>query len=164
MNINYCNFINNNHYTGDGVAIGCKHCNSFWSVLTININNCNFSDNGDSESIVHFLFSSHYYSTHIYLNNTNYQNNKGTSVYLHDDFVLHINGETLFDSNKAEYGAGIYARRSSAIITFDKNSNVNFVKNHVSYKGAAIFLGRNSSVTFEQNSAVTFNDNKATSG
>ena len=94
----------------------------------------------------------------------NYQYNKGTPLYIvFDDFILHINGECLFDSNVAEDGAGIYIHDNSSII-FDKNSNVNFVNNHAFHSGAAIYLGSYSSVTFEQSSAVTFSNNKASSG
>ena len=162
VNINYCNFMNNNHYKEDGSAIQCVHCN-YWSMATINITNCNFTSNGDAESILYFRFSSRNYPTHIYLSNSNYQNNKGKPFLLFDNFVLHISGVILFDSNVAEYGAGIYIHFNSIII-FDKNSNVNFVNNHAFHSGAAIYLGSYSSVTFEQSSTVTFNNNKASSG
>ena len=162
VNINYCNFMNNNHYKEDGAAIQCVHCN-YRSMATINITNCNFTSNGDAESILYFRFSSRNYPTHIYLSNFNYQNNKGKPFLLFDNFVLHISGVILFDSNVAEYGAGIYIHFNSIII-FDKSSNVNFVNNHAFHSGAAIYLGSHSSVTFEQGSAVTFSNNKASSG
>ena len=162
VNINHCNFINNNHYRGHGACIyfGFGYNNNN---LTMNINNCNFRYNGDSESIVHFV-GSPFSFTFICLNNSNFQNNKGTSLYLsHDDFILHINGQVLFDSNVAENGAGIYTNSISTII-FNRNSDVKFVNNSVPNNGAAIFLNYNSSIIFDNSSAVMFTDNKATSG
>ena len=164
VNINHCNFMNNNHYRDHGT---CIYFGYTYDTSTININNCNFSYNGDdSESIVYFknLSRSHGYFTSIYLNNSNFQNNKGTSMYLlGHNLILHIKGEVLFDSNVAENGTGMYIDYNSTII-FDRNSDVKFMNNSVSNNGAAIVLNFDSSVIFEQRSAVIFTDNKATSG
>ena len=167
VNINHCKFMNNNRHRGKGAVIHCTNCYyESKSILTINISNCNFSYNGYSKrtSVIYFGSSSNAYFTHIHLHSSNYQNNKGTSIYLSDyNYILHINGEVLFENNVAEHGAGIYISYNSTI-AFDENSNANFMNNSVSHKGVAIFLGRYSSVTFEQSSTVKFNDNKAKSG
>ena len=54
VNINHCNFMNNNHYRHHGACIDFSYGHSYIRNSTININNCNFRYNGDSESIVHF--------------------------------------------------------------------------------------------------------------
>ena len=163
VNINHCKFMNNNHYRYHGACIYFGIFGYTYDTPTININNCNFSYNGDSESIVHFTHSSYFHAS-IYLNNSNFQYNKGTSLYLlSDDFILHINGQVLFDSNVAENGAGIYINYNSTIM-FERNSNVKFVNNSVSNDGAAIFLNDDSSVIFEHRSTVTFTDNKSRCG
>ena len=162
VNINHCNFMNNNHYGHHGACIYFKYTNVY-NNSTININNCNFRYNGDSESIVYFRGRPGYFKS-IYLNNSNFQNNKGTSLYLSNNhFILHINGQVLFDSNVAGIGAGIFINSVSTII-FDRNADVKFVNNSVPNSGAAIFLGFYSSVIFEHRSAVIFTDNKATNG
>ena len=158
--INHCNFMNNNHYRHRGACIffGYEYNNS-----TMNINNCNFRYNGDSESIVHFV-GHPFYFRFIYLNNSNFQNNKGTSLYLSDpNSILHIDGQVLFDNNVAENGAGIYIDSISTII-FDRNSDVKFVNNSVSDNGASVFLSLSSRMIFDHRSAVIFTDNKATNG
>ena len=157
VNINHCNFKNNDHYRNHGA---CIYCGYSYNTSTININNCNFSDNGDSKSIVYLSC----FRTSIYLNNSNFQKNKGTSMYLLGyNFILHINGEVLFDSNVAENGAGIYVDDNCTII-FDRNSDIKFVNNSVTNSGAAIFLDSYSSIIFDHTSAVIFTDNKATNG
>ena len=163
VNIHHCNFMNNDHYRNYGA---CIYFDYNYGISPININNCNFSYNGDSKSIVHYGYPLIYYasSIYIYLNNSNFQNNKGTSMYLVGySFILHINGQVLFDSNVAENGAGIYIKYKSTII-FERNSNVKFVNNSVHNNGAAIFLDYYSNIIFDNRSAVMFTDNKATSG
>ena len=162
VNINNCNFMNNNYnYRYDSDDNVCCTI-SFAFMSTVNINNCNFSYNRYSESTISFGYSSDI--THVYLNNSSYQNNKGTSFYLSGyNYILHIIGEVLFDSIYAENGAGIYICGNSTII-FDGNSKVKFLNNVVNYNGAAIYLDSYSNVTFEQNSYVTFSDNEAWNG
>lgn len=131
--------MNNNYHRSrfDGAVIDW---NFFFSFTTFNISNCNFSYNGFGDSTI-ILFGYPLVSfAHniIYLSNSNYQNNKGTSIYVSSYYILHINGEVLFDNNTAHHGAGIHICCNSSVI-FDRNSNVKFV-NNFAYYGAAIFL------------------------
>ena len=152
VNISHCNFLNNHH---SAFAIECN------GIITIYINNCNFSYNENSESIRLYDFLP-FFSKHILsLKDTNFYNNRGVSVYVSDIYVLHISGDILFENNVAENGAGIYIILSTVI--FEENSNVKFINNSVDHNGAAIYLDY-SKVIFEQNSIVTFTDNKATNG
>ena len=182
VNISYCNFMNNNNYVHHGSAIRCSSYNKIdyfdsyhdhWvlkniqSTFMLHISNCDFSHNGYAKSILSFDYHYKNYNsiTHIYLSNSNFQNNQGISVYLpHDNFNIHIVGEVLFENNVAESGAGLYINEKNSYVIFHRNSIVKFINNSVDHNGAAIFLNSHSSVTFEQNSNVTFNDNKATSG
>ena len=170
VNINHCNFMNNNNYKEHGAAIQCTIFNDLKNIessFTFNITNCNFGHNGNASSILSFKYYDENVNsiTHIYLSNSNFQNNQGISVYLpHNNFILHINGETLFENNVAQNGAGIYIGEENSVVIFHKRSKTKFLNNSVDYNGAAIFLNYHSSVTFEQNSCVEFNDNKATNG
>ena len=158
VNINNCNFMNNERYRyyGSNVDYVVQCTIYFASTCTVNVNNCNFSYNYGSS--LYFGYSSDI--THIYLNNSSYQNNVGTSLYLLGyNYILHISGEVLFDSNEAREGAGIYIHDNSTV-RFDKNSNVKFVNNEVR-NGAAIWISNYSCIAFEHNSAVTFSDNTA---
>ena len=155
VNIDHCDFMNNNLHGDYHAVIDC------YNVLTININNCNFSYNEDSRSIIDFSSSLDTSFANIYLTNSNYQNNEGTSIYLSgDNLILHINGELLFNGNTARKGAGVYICCKASVI-FDKNSNVQFVSNTASYDGAAIYVDRYSSVIFDRNSNVQFVSNIA---
>ena len=159
VNINYCNFMNNERYRYYGSKVDyVVQCTIYFaSTCTVNVNNCNFSYN--SGSSLYFGYSSDI--THIYLNNSSYQNNRGTSLYLLGyNYILHISGEVLLDSSVAEDGPGIYVYDNSTVI-FDTNSNVKFVNNKAYRNGAAIWISNYSGITFEHNSAVTFNDNFA---
>ena len=138
VNINYCNFVNNNQYTNNGAAIFLYPMH-FTTILTLNINNCNFIYNGNGKSIIHF--KPHYDSSlvHIHLNNSTFHNNRGVSFYISNGCTLYINGKVIFEDNVAKDGAGIYISENSTII-FDKNSNVKFINNSVDHSGAAIVL------------------------
>ena len=159
VNINHCNFMNNNNYKDHGAAISC-----YLTCREITIANCNFSYNGDAKSIIYY-FAHHYYlqKQNLYLNTCNFHNNQGVSIYLSGTITLHISGEVLFENNAAKNGAGIYISYGTTV-TFDESSNAKFINNFVDYSGAAIFLTANSNVIFEENSIVIFNDNKATNG
>ena len=169
VTINYCNFSYNTYYTGHGKVITYRNIISeeITETFKININNCKFSHNGKTESLLYYfiLHDENFKSiTHIYLNNSIFQNNQGVSVYLpHDNFVLHIDGEVLFENNVAESGAAIYINEGSNVI-FHENSQIKFVNNSVNHNGAAMFLNNRANVIFEQNSYVAFNNNKATNG
>ena len=165
VNINRCNFMNNNHYKDHGTAIYCKRCGSEIRPK-ITIANCSFSYNGDARSIIYFddpINRGDPRPHNIYLNNSNFHNNRAISVYLSKQYTLYISGEVLFENNVAENGAGICISVDSTVI-FHESTNVKFTNNSVYHSGAAIFLSRRTNVIFEQNSIITFNDNKAMNG
>ena len=158
VNINHCNFINNYH--GEVAIEGQK-------IITMYINNCNFSYNENSERTQVF-FERHWYFPHsfkciLYLKNINFYNNRGGSVYVSSGCILHISGDVLFENNVAEYGAGIHINNNSTVI-FGERSKAKFINNFVDHNGAAIYITHHSAATFEQNSIVTFTGNKATNG
>ena len=161
IDINHCNFINNNHYKDHGAVIYCTMA----AVVNININNCNFSYNGNAKSIIHFDYSTIYHPipNNIYLNTSNFHNNQGISIHLSKKYILYIYGDVLFENNVAEDAAGIYVSAHSTVI-FNEGSNTKFINNHVEQRSAAVFLTNHSSLIFKQNSVATFNDNKASSG
>ena len=165
VNINHCNFMNNNNYKDHGAAIYCYDD----AYHEITIANCNFNYNGDAKSIIYFDYNYNFNDYHrlhkqnLNLNTCNFHNNQGISVYLSGNITLHISGEVLFENNAAENGAGIYISDHSTV-TFNKSSNAKFINNSVDHSGAAIFVTHHSNVIFEENSIVTFNDNKATNG
>ena len=168
LSINYCNFINNNNYPHHGVAVQYSHDIRGWKsntehIPTVNVNNCIFDSNGAAKNILYFDHASKSFM-HIYLSNSKFYNNQGSSVYLPSDkYMLHVDGDVLFRSNTAKNGAAIYISEGSYII-FHKNTEAKFINNSVNHDGAAIFQSHHSSVIFEQNSNVTFTNNKAING
>ena len=156
--INHCNFTNNNFYNLHGTAIYCS-----MDDFKVNINNCIFSYNGKTHSIIYLDYE--YFNDYrlVNLNNSIFHNNQGVSVYLSKGIVLNISGEVLFENNIAENSAGIFINDNSTVI-FDESSNAKFINNAVNNNGAAIFLTHLSYVIFDQNSVVTFTDNKAING
>ena len=156
VNISHCKFVNNKHYCDHGTALYYSSNNPS-NVLTIN--NCDFSFNTHSKSIIYIRQS----LKHIYFNNCVFYSNQGASIYLSSCDDLYMNGEILFENNTAENGAGLYITDHSSV-TFGENSKVQFINNSVHHSGAAIFLNNHSSVLFDKNSIVTFNDNQATNG
>ena len=161
VNINHCNFMNNNNYNRHGAAI---YCTMNADEVNINIINCNFSYNGNAISMIYFNHDHHpVLLNKIHLNTSNFHNNQGVSVYLSKNNVLHISGDVLIENNAAYNGAGIYISDHSTV-SFDKSSNTKLASNSAYRNGAAIFVGRHSNVIFEQSSVVTFNDNTASNG
>ena len=149
MIINYCNFMNNNHYRGHGAAV--YYSLSFNSTITVN--NCNFSYN-HAASLIYIINNST-----IYINNSSFYNSQGVPIYLSNYSKLHINGKVSFKNNMADNGAGIHISHYS-ILTFDENSTVKF-NNNTAINGT-IYFNVNSNVTFKANSEVTFSNNSAT--
>ena len=146
--INYCNFMNNNYYTGHGAVI-------YYSSSTINtiiVNNCNFSYNHGTSLI--YINS----ENTMYINNSSFYNNQGVPMYLTDYVELHINGKVSFENNVADNGAGIYISDHSNI-TFGENSTAKF-NNNTAINGT-IYSKVSSNVTFKANCEVTFSNNSA---
>ena len=168
INIIDCKFVNTSHFSGDGAAIAAYSIYNADSEIfnAFTIKSCYFHSNRGSKSIIVY-FSEAFPGTYsnVYLINSIFHNNEGACINLsgYASFILHINGEVLFENNTAENGAGIYISGHSTV-TFGENSNTKFINNFVYYNGAAIFLKDHSSVIFDQNSIVTFTDNKATNG
>ena len=149
ITINYCNFMNNNHYRGHGAAVYY----SLSSNSTITVKNSNFSDNHAASLI--------YISNEniIYINNSSFYNNQGVPIHLSNYSKLHINGKVSFKNNVADRGAGIHISHYSIVI-FDENSTVKF-NNNTAINGT-IYSNASSNVTFKANCEVTFSKNSAT--
>ena len=158
--INQCSFINNNRYRRHGVAIhyfSPSHNNN-----TFAINNCNISYNHGT-SLIYIKQSNKDVFRTIYMdiniNNSNFHNNQGATVYLSNYVKLHISGKDSFENNVADNGAGMYISDHSTI-TFGENSIVKF-NNNKAINGT-IYAKASSNVIFKANCKVTFNNNSAT--
>ena len=162
ITVDYCKFMHNNHNIGHGSAIHYSSNNpsSHHDELTIDINNCDFSFNIGSKSVI-YIKQSHKHTVHHNINNSTFCNNQATSIYLSGH--LYINGELLFENNVAETGTGLYISDYSTVV-LGENSTVKFISNTADHYGAAIFLNNHSSVVFDKNSMVNFRDNYATNG
>ena len=160
VNINKCEFVNNNHYRGHGAAIHYSSSTNNtinYSQFVLTIKNCNFSYN-IMKSLV-YLENKH---NKIILNNSTFCYNRGISVYA-INHKIYLNGNILFENNTADNGAGIYISDHSTV-TFVNNSEVTFIQNSAKYNGGAVFLRNHSSIIFDQNSVVGFTNNYATNG
>ena len=151
VNINHCNFISN-HHGAVAIQFNVIYYESIF-IITITINNCNFSYNKNSKSTQVF-FEPHWYSylsfkCILHLKNINSYNNQGGSIHISSGCVVYVSGDVLFENNIAENGAGIYIIDVCTVI-FEENSNVKFINNFVHHNGAAIYLTHHSNVIFEQ--------------
>ena len=162
VNIDYCKFMHNNHYRGHGSAIRYSSNNPSTDELTININNCDFSFNIGSKSIIYIKQSLEHILTHC-INNSTFQNNQAISTYFSGHQNINFAGNLLFKNNEAEIGTGLYVSNHSTV-TIGENSTIKFINNTADHYGAAIFLDNHSSVVFDKNSTVNFSDNYATNG
>ena len=161
MSIIDCNFMSNNHYKDHGSAI---HYTSY-EEYPLEINNCTFSYNGATESIVYLRKKSYFYGPYkfyIYIINSVFCNNNGASIYILCNVYLHISRKVLFKNNVAKNGAGIYSESSTII--FDKDSDVSFINNSVEQNGAAFFMNSYSYIVFVYDARVEFINNKASNG
>ena len=149
INVNHCNFTNNNYHRGQGAAL---YFTSPYGKLTINY--CNFSYNGFAESIIYIKSFAK-----VYINNSNFHSNQGAPVYLLKYSILYIYGKVLFENNAAENGAGIYISDHSTLL-FGKNSIVKCNNNNAS--NGTIYSIASSNVIFKENCEVTFSNNSAT--
>ena len=159
--IYHCNFINNNHLRDHGAIIYFS-----WKSyrLTLELHNCNFSNNGPAKSIIYLFHKNKAYKFNsMHINKSIFQNNHGMPVYISKHLTLYISSETSFENNIAKNGAGIYLSDNSTVI-FIETSNVKFINNSAQCNGAGIFLSNHSSIIFAQGSVVKFNDNKAVNG
>ena len=165
VNIDRCNFVHNNQYSGHGSVIHYLSSNTAEShpQLLFTIKDCKFTYNEDTKSLVYMNENGTLGdNTNIFLQSSKFCHNQGISVYLIYQ-RLNLNGEVLFQNNSAENGVGIYIGNHSTVAC-GENLNLTFFKNSATYRGGAIFLTHYSSVTFNQNSVITFNDNNAVVG
>ena len=156
--INHCSFMNNNHYRRHGVAI--HYFTQLHDNNTFAINYCNFSYNhGTSLIYIEHSNKPDFRNIYININNSNFYNNQGATIYLPNYAKLHISGIVSFGNNVADNGAGIYISNHSTI-TFGEDSTVKF-NNNTAINGT-IYAKTSSNVTFKANSEVTFSNNSAT--
>ena len=167
MDITDCTFVNSIHYREHGMAIFIRI--TFPEFLEFNhsvftLKNCDFRSNRGAKSVILITqYGQKFKRINVYLINSSFSNNQGTSIYLENYYNLHVMGEVLFQNNEAEDGAGIYISDHSTVM-FGENSNTKFINNSVYHNGAAISLNDNSSVIFDDNSIVKFYHNKAHNG
>ena len=161
LNIYDCKFISNNNYTGHGAAIQFSSNdtrNSLQYVFTIS--RCNFSYN-TMNSLIYFENARLKFVKVILINSTFYRN-QGISLYAINSRIYLI-GKSLFQSNLAESGAGIYITGYSYVV-FDKNSKVKFIQNSASGRGGAVYIYNSSNIFFQENSNTIFCNNAADFG
>ena len=166
VNINHCQFVNNNHYRGYGAAIHYSSSNGesshmYNKLSWFTINNCNFAYNY-AKSLVHFKNTASAKHYNITFRSAKFCHNQGISVYAVNQNI-HLNEINIFQNNTAENGAGIYISDYSFVI-FGENSSTALIKSFVNFNGGTVFLKNYSSIIFDQNSVTTFNANKATHG
>ena len=186
VNIKHCNFFSNGQHDGHGTAIHYSSeflCCSPMLVLTIN--NCNFSHNEGTASVIYFgaLSTDNKLHEYLYLQNSNFHHNQGVPIYLSNQH-LHISGRMEVCENNAENGGGIFISNHSTVV-FHKNAKITFTKNTANSNGGAVFLTEHSSILFPSNftlnqyhphyvntlhineetaTAITFDSNKAQYG
>ena len=153
--INNCDFLQNVYLGNHGGAV-MNIGNQGNSQVKFTIENCNFTDNSGTESIINIGGQSNDESLgNISFYNSTFLNNKGPAIYLnHQDLYLY--GEFHFNDNTAENGAGMFVTSNSHVY-FDKDSSVEFHQNIVSNSGGAIYLSNNSIISLGQTSKFTNN-------
>ena len=160
VNIDYCNFVHNNHYRGHGATIHYSS-SSYKNFPVFTISDSNFVYNY-AKSLVYIESSVTKHDNNINFLSVKFCDNHGVSVYAVNR-NLYLNGSILFQKNTAENGVGIYISDHSTVI-FGQNSKVTFTQNFAMANGGTIFLRSHSNVIFDNNSMATFSDNKATYG
>ena len=157
VNINNCEFINNDEYNGQGVAVQYTSLGENPQLLIIN--NCNFISNGPAESVVYINGPTNgdgYNS--LVLQNSEFIHNAGVSVLIVQT-KLHLGGLVIFRHNQATNGPCIFCTNSTVL--FDSISNVRFTSNVANNNGGAVYLSTGSSITFRNNMMATFEGNMA---
>ena len=107
-------------------------------IVTFELSNCNFNHNFGGKSIVYvnLRFVEVYGS--VILENSTFSNNKGTALYL-AIFKVFFKGNILFKSNSANDGAAVYIEEVDSI-SFEDDSNVQFINNSADLKGGAMYI------------------------
>ena len=164
VNINYCNFLNNNHYRGHGAAIHYSSSNGVSShnnLPAFTISDCYFTYNY-AESLVYIENTVTEHNNKITFLSTNFCDNHGISVYA-INHKLYLKGNILFQKNTAVYGPGIYISDHSTVI-FGENSKATFAQNFAMTNGGTILLINHLNIIFDKNSMATFSNNEAIYG
>ena len=168
VNINHCNFLQNNYYRGHGAAIHYLSSNGVSThnkISVFTISDSNFVYNY-AKSLVYIETTVTKHDKNINFLSVKFCDNHGISVYA-VNHNLYLNGNISFQNNTAGNGAGIYISDHSTVI-FGENSDVAFTQNSAKHRGSgaggAIFLTDHSNVIFDNNSMATFSDNEATYG
>ena len=161
--IKNCQFLSN-VYSGHGSAIQYSYRAaiqySYWAGTNpspeFSINNCSFTSNGPSTSVVYIASSSSSFYPVLLLQDSVLANNNGVPIYLSN---VHgkVLGTVLIKHNTARSGGGIFSFSSS--IEFN-NCRVHFNNNSVRGIGGAVYLS-NSELAFGLNTSVRFENNTA---
>ena len=137
-----CKFINNKS-PGHGAAlyIDTRNDND-----NIQIENTIFDHNVGGNSVVylqgflHLLLRSNpiNYNQPVIINNSNFTNNVGSSIYLSSCDVK-LSGNSLFKNNTAENGGAMYVDQETPV-TIDDKATVHFISNTARLNGGAIYV------------------------
>ena len=190
VNICQSEFVNNNQYEGHGTAIYYTSNSTEYSPLKFIMSNCNFTRNTGAMSVVYIKDSKILSNKTFIIRNASFVSNKGTSMYLLNQ-ILYVEGRNDFIRNQAESGSCFYANNASVIfsnhsvnqfvhnigessgavyltnhacVSFEGNSEVQFISNNATQYGGSIYSSDNSTVLFEGTANVQFNSNKGRLG
>jgi len=165
VHIKDCQFAHNNNYGGHGSALYYLFGTVAYPPPVLSINNCSFTSNGPSDSVVYITSPTSSGHDNLLLQDSVFTNNQGVPIYLSN---VHVNvlGTVLIRQNAANSGGGIFSTNS--IIEFN-NCSVHFYNNSATASGGAVYL-ENSDMVFRLNSSVygncvvNFNSNSARYG
>ena len=147
VNFNQCNFLSNRQYKSNGATIHFSSPSQYAYIrLYLTIIGCNFSYNEGAESVLYFGQTATKVQAYLYLQNSNFYQNKGVPLYLSNQ-TLYVNGNVDFKNNFAENGGGIFISNYSNVV-FYESAKVNFINNTANHNGGAIFITNHSSILF----------------
>ena len=133
-----CTF-NENFALDHVVALNIKDDNKFaLDIATIELFDCNFDHNSGGKSIVYVNIHSSEVVGSVILDNSTFHDNKGTALRL-TVFELFLKGKVLFKSNSASDGAALYLEEVVSI-SFEDDSNIQFINNFAELKGGAMYI------------------------
>ena len=182
VSITDCMFVFNSYFKGHGTAIHYLSKFKHHTKFQFTINNCTFTHNEASDSVVYIGPSNNKSMEQIFLMNSIFLRNRGISMYISHQNV-YVSGNILFksnrdgmfmtnhsnivfdksdikfrDNNASKHGGPLYIKDSSRVV-FKKSSIVMINNTRVS-NGGAFFINCNCNVTFEENSIVKINNNQ----
>ena len=158
--INGCKFLFN-YFKGHGTAIyylaNNKHLHSKFQFT---ITDCNFTNNGiaSDKSIVYIGSSSNRSVKQMYFMNSVFSNNQGVPLYITYQAII-VNGNIVLKGNVGYKGGAICITKRSKLVFY--KSDIKFDNNKALYQGGALYIDKNSFVTFEENSTLIINNNQA---